>query len=90
MIQSINTDQKMLLGGAGGSLFMAVQIIVNRTLSSPEKKCVQRRAMRQKISVSVVIHEFLTVCFGDTYSGAGTLESGTSGKAVRLKWKQDV
>lgn len=45
MLQSINTDQKMLLGGAGGSPFMAMQIIVNGTLSSPEKKCVQRRAI---------------------------------------------
>lgn len=76
----------MLLGGAGGSPFMAVQIIVNRTLFGPEKKRQQNRSdvMGQKLrGVAAVTGE-------GTYGGAGTLEGGASGEAVRLKRTHDV
>lgn len=47
--------------------------------------------MRQTMrSVPAVMHELGAARFVGTYSGAGTLEGGTSGEAIGLKWEQDV
>lgn len=81
------TDQKMLLGGAGGSPFMAVQIIVNRALSGQKKVSTHRRYMRRGRVYLQRFMNSLKARFVGTYSGAGTLEGGTSGEAIRLKKK---
>lgn len=66
---------------------MAVQVIIYRTLSSPEKKCSKRNETKIKKCRD---RETKAHDQRGTYGGAGTLEGVASGKAIRLKGEQEL
>lgn len=81
------TDQQVLLGGRP---FVAMQVIVHRTLSRPRKNIIKIVSWLQKKAKKHRGSKQMLMSKTGTYSGAGSPEGGASGEAIRLKGEQEL